>query len=76
MPNIDPDTGIRHRVEPDRSLRKHRDVDEGAPKYGCLGMQLCPMFCDADDPSKREAVLEVGMELSVLQRGSHVYIPQ
>ena len=76
MPNVDPTTGVRHRLEPDRSLRKYRDVDEGAPKWGCLGMQLCPMFQDADDPTRRESVLEVGMEVVVLERGSHVYIPQ
>ena len=76
MPNVDPATGVRHRVEPDRSLRKYRDVDQGAPKYGCLGMQLCPIFHDANEPTTHESVLEVGAELSVLQRGSHVYIPQ
>ncbi len=76
MPNIDPDNGVRHRLEPDRALRKYRDVDEGAKSYGCLGMQLCPMFNHAGDPRKRESVLEVGMELSVLRRGPHLYIEQ
>jgi hypothetical protein len=76
MPNVDPTTGVRHQLEPDRSLRKYRDVDKGAPKWGCLGMQLCPMFQGTDDPTRRESVLEVGMEVAVLERGSHVYIPQ
>ncbi|KAJ9138934.1 hypothetical protein NKR23_g8223 [Pleurostoma richardsiae] len=76
LPNVDPDTGIRHPVEPDKSLRKFREVDEGAPKMGCLGMQLCPLFAKTDRPEYLESVLEVGMSLEVLQRGSHLYIKQ
>lgn len=76
MPNVDPDNGFRHRLEPDRALRKYRDVDEGAPRFGCLGMQLCPMFGNAEEPTNRVSVLEAGMKLSVLQRGSHLYIEQ
>ncbi|KAI0100619.1 hypothetical protein GGR51DRAFT_531885 [Nemania sp. FL0031] len=44
MPNVDPYTGDRHPREPDHSLRKLRNVDEGAPLNGCLGMQLTPLF--------------------------------
>lgn len=73
MPNVDPDTGIRHRAEPDRALRKYREVDEGAPKNGCLGMQLCPMFTKE---GSLETVVEVGMSLTVIQKGSHLYIAQ
>lgn len=46
MPNVDQDTGFRHPVEPDRSLRKYRDVDPGIKGVGCLGMQLTPLFRD------------------------------
>ncbi|KAF4975824.1 hypothetical protein FZEAL_7443 [Fusarium zealandicum] len=76
MPNVDPDTGIRHKAEPDRVMRKFRDVDEGAPKMGCLGMQLCPMFPDASVPDELQAYIEVGMDIGVVQRGHHVYIGQ
>lgn len=44
MPNVDSVTGHRHPREPDRSLRALRNVDEGAPLHGCLGMQLTPLF--------------------------------
>ncbi|KAK0715742.1 hypothetical protein B0H67DRAFT_487607 [Lasiosphaeris hirsuta] len=73
MPNVDPDTGSRHAVEPDRSLRKFRDVDEGAKKKGCLGMQLTPLF---DNTESMESWVEVGMSLEVMARGDHRYIVQ
>ncbi|KAL6795220.1 hypothetical protein J3E68DRAFT_340507 [Trichoderma sp. SZMC 28012] len=72
LPNVDPATGIRHKVEPDNSLRKYRNIDEGAPKSGCMGMQLCPIFPKTDDPEDLELSLEVGMEIKVLQRGHHL----
>ncbi|KAK5998510.1 Mitochondrial amidoxime-reducing component 1-like protein [Cladobotryum mycophilum] len=71
LPNVDPATGIRHRVEPDNALRKYRDIDEGAPRKGCFGMQLCPLFAGAEGPDRLQAHLEVGMEINVLQRGPH-----
>lgn len=74
MPNIDQDTGARHRVEPDRALRKHRNVDPGAPVHGCLGMQLCPIFPDPSAVEDLELEIEVGMEIQVLERGEHSYI--
>ncbi|KAF4773857.1 MOSC domain-containing protein [Colletotrichum scovillei] len=76
MPNVDPVTGARHGAEPDRSLRKLRDVDEGAPRMGCLGMQMCPLFEGTDRVEYMQAWLEVGMDVSVLERGEHVYIKQ
>ena len=74
--------GIRHKVEPDHALRKYRDVDQGAPKMGCLGMQLCPVFPEAKayvgtvPPGQLESFIEAGMELEVLERGPHLYIKQ
>ncbi|KAK8060324.1 hypothetical protein PG996_010254 [Apiospora saccharicola] len=44
LPNVDPADGTRHPSEPDRTLRKVRNVDEGAPLKGCLGMQSIPLF--------------------------------
>jgi hypothetical protein len=76
MPNVDPDSGFRHPVEPDKSLRKYRDVDEGAPRWGCLGMQMTPLFEDTQDLDAMESWVEVGMDVAVLERGNHVYIPQ
>jgi hypothetical protein len=76
MPNVDQDTGHRHPVEPDKSLRKFREVDEGAKHKGCLGMQLTPLFPKTDSPEDLESWVEVGMSVDVLERGNHVYIPQ
>ncbi|KAI2607290.1 uncharacterized protein GGS25DRAFT_495139 [Hypoxylon fragiforme] len=75
LPNVDPNTGIRHPSEPDKSLRTKRNVDEGAPLLGCLGMQLTPLF----DPSlgeDREGWVAVGMTVEVEQLGNHVYTKQ
>ncbi|KAK3307048.1 uncharacterized protein B0T15DRAFT_553400 [Chaetomium strumarium] len=76
MPNVDQDTGYRHPVEPDRSLRKYRDVDEGATSMGCLGMQLTPLYSKTSSEEGLESWVEVGMSVEVLDRGSHVYIRQ
>lgn len=88
MPNVDQDTGLRHPAEPDRSLRKHREVDAGAKNKGCLGMQLTPLFGDYDSnsnikmpkkPLPTEALetwIEVGSSVEVLSWGEHVYIAQ
>ena len=75
MPNVDPDSGIKHAVEPDRSLRKLRNVDEGAPVNGCLGMQMTPLF-DATMGNDRASWLGVGMDVEVEETGKHVYIKQ
>ncbi|KAL6881069.1 hypothetical protein J3F83DRAFT_30581 [Trichoderma novae-zelandiae] len=75
LPNVDPATGVKHKVEPDHSLRKFRNIDEGAPKSGCFGMQLCPIFPKASGPTAEEDLalfLETGMEIKVLQRGPHL----
>lgn len=64
MPNVDPDTGLRHKVEPDRTLRKQRAVDKEMPGTGCLGIQLCPIFKSAEGEADQfESYLEVGMEV-------------
>ncbi|KAI1809617.1 MOSC domain-containing protein [Poronia punctata] len=76
MPNVDPETGERHPREPDHSLRTRRDVDPGAPKYGCLGMQLTPLFEKEEDADERYTWLAVGMTVNVEERGEHIYIPQ
>lgn len=52
MPNVDHYTGERHPREPDDSLRTRRNVDEGAPLNGCLGMQLTPLF-EVDEALRR-----------------------
>ncbi|KKY36898.1 putative mosc domain-containing protein [Diaporthe ampelina] len=70
LPNVNPATGIRHAVEPDRTLRANREIDEGAPRKGCLGMQVTPLF---DRPESPESYLAVGMSIEVLERGEHFF---
>ncbi|KAK7750367.1 hypothetical protein SLS62_007666 [Diatrype stigma] len=82
MPNVNQTTGLRHPVEPDKSLRTLRAVDEGAPRMGCLGMQLTPLFGSSGaggeevDEEERTSWVGVGMEVVVEERGEHVYIKQ
>ncbi|KAK0722225.1 hypothetical protein B0T26DRAFT_208594 [Lasiosphaeria miniovina] len=76
LPNVDPDSGFRHPVEPDKSLRKFREVDEGAKHKGCLGMQLTPLFDKTESSDDMESWLEVGMSVEIVDRGSHQYIVQ
>ncbi|KAK4039044.1 hypothetical protein C8A01DRAFT_16931 [Parachaetomium inaequale] len=76
LPNVDQDTGHRHPVQPDKALRKFREVDEGAKHMGCLGMQVTPLFPKTNTPEDLESWVEVGMSVQVLERGNHVYIPQ
>ncbi|KAJ2905496.1 hypothetical protein MKZ38_005372 [Zalerion maritima] len=73
LPNVDPNTGIRHNAEPDHTLRKFRNVDAGAPRLGCMAMQLVPLFelqCKVED---MESWLEVGMPIQITERGKHLY---
>ncbi|KAK2831004.1 hypothetical protein FQN49_007093 [Arthroderma sp. PD_2] len=65
LPNVDPDTGERHLVEPDKTLRGTRAIDEGANGGGCLGMMLVP--------TKSKFTIRVGDEVKVLSTGEHFY---
>lgn len=76
LPNVNPDDGIRHKAEPDHALRKYRDVDKGAPKFGCLGVQMVPIFPDAEQADELTSVISVGMAVTVQEKGEHEYIPQ
>jgi uncharacterized protein YcbX len=66
LPNVDPASGERHMVEPDKTLKSYRRIDDGDRTNACLGMQLVP--------AKEEFVLRVGDSVQVLETGSHKYI--
>ncbi|KAK8106069.1 hypothetical protein PG999_009428 [Apiospora kogelbergensis] len=72
LPNVDPADGTRHASEPDRTLRKVRNVDEGAPLKGCLGMQSIPLFDKGLSGDDLETWIGVGMKLEVEETGKHV----
>lgn len=65
---------MRHPVEPDKTLRTHREVDAGARHKGCLGMQLTPLFASTQRPEDMETWLETGMSIEVLERGEHFFL--
>jgi uncharacterized protein YcbX len=69
LPNVDPDTAERHPVEPDKTLKSFRCIDDGDPLNACLGLQLVP-------EDSRTFRLRVGDEVEVLERGEHHYIKQ
>lgn len=39
---MDPESGIKHAQEPDKTMKSYRCVDEGASGLACLGMQMVP----------------------------------
>ncbi|KAL2788398.1 MOSC-domain-containing protein [Aspergillus keveii] len=66
LPNVDPDTGVRHPREPDQTLRSYRIIDAGERTYACLGMQGVPAV--------QESRICVGDVVSVLETGEHFYV--
>ena len=68
LPNVDQRTGLRDKVEPNKALKSFRCVDEGAVGKACLGMQ---MVC-----ATKQAKIQVGDPITVLETGEHRYIPQ
>ncbi|KAI1628253.1 MOSC domain-containing protein [Exophiala viscosa] len=69
LPNVDPDTADRHPVEPDKTLKAFRCIDDGDPLNACLGLQLVPA---ESEPFQ----IRVDDEIEVLERGEHHYIKQ
>ncbi|BCS07494.1 hypothetical protein ALUC_11875A [Aspergillus luchuensis] len=66
LPNVDPDTGVRHPREPDRTLKRYRRIDVGDLTNACLGMQCVPAV--------KEFTLRVNDPITVLETGEHCYI--
>ncbi|KAF2217619.1 hypothetical protein CERZMDRAFT_63795 [Cercospora zeae-maydis SCOH1-5] len=65
VPNVDPQTGIRDHNEPGSTLRRTRQVDEGAKPHPCLGLSLIPLF--------ERGVFKIGDEVKILETGEHCY---
>ncbi|MCJ1341786.1 hypothetical protein MMC09_007083 [Bachmanniomyces sp. S44760] len=68
LPNVNQITGVKHPVEPDKTLRSFRCIDEGAGKNACLGMQVVPAI--------ETSQIKVGDRVAVLDTGEHFYIKQ
>ena len=69
LPNVDPDSSERHPVEPDKTLKSFRCIDDGDPNNACMGLMLVPV-------KEKGVTLKVGQEIAVLERGEHHYIKQ
>ena len=68
LPNVDPETGIKDKAEPNKTLKDFRCIDEGAKGMACMGMQMVP----ADDGGQ----IAVGDSIQILETGKHHYIKQ
>lgn len=68
LPNVDPITGVKDALEPDKAMRSFRTIDLGAPNKACLGMQMVP--------ASEEGEISVGDCIEVLQRGEHFFLKQ
>lgn len=66
LPNVDPITGVKNAVEPDKTMRGFRTIDAGAPNKACLGMQMVP--------ASEEGEISVGDCIKVLQRGEYFFL--
>lgn len=66
VPNVDPDTALKHKKQPWDTLVSYRRVDEGMKYKPCFGMLSAP---------RNEGAIEVGMKLEVLEETTeHRYI--
>ncbi|KAJ5160794.1 uncharacterized protein N7482_007798 [Penicillium canariense] len=66
VPNVDPDTAVKHKKQPWDTLMSYRRVDEGIKYKPCFGMLAAP---------RSEGAVEVGMKLEVLEEtNKHRYI--
>ena len=58
VPNVDPDSAVKHKKEPWDTLVSYRRVDEGMKYKPCFGMLCCP---------RNEGEIAVGMRFEVLE---------
>ncbi|KAJ6008113.1 MOSC N-terminal beta barrel [Penicillium herquei] len=58
VPNVDPDSAVKHKRQPWDTLMSYRRVDPGLKYKPCFGMMAAP---------RNEGVIEVGMRLEVLE---------
>ncbi|OOQ84398.1 molybdenum cofactor sulfurase [Penicillium brasilianum] len=66
VPNVNPDTAVKHKKQPWDMLVSYRRVDEGIKYKPCFGMLAAP---------RSEGTVEVGMKLEVLEEtNQHRYI--
>lgn len=67
LPNVNQTTGIKHKLEPNQTLRAFRAIDKGASPHACLGMQLVPAL-------EEGGTIRVGDRIELLETGDHCYL--
>lgn len=65
LPNVHPKSGVKDRNEPHSTLKRTRQVDEGAKPHPCLGLSMIPLF--------QQGIIRCGDKIEVLEEGEHVY---
>ena len=69
LPNVNQDTGKKHRQEPAKTMAEFRRIDPGCPTHSCLGMHVVPGV-------DSEIEIKVGDAVDVVETGEHLYIMQ
>lgn len=59
LPNVEPDTGVKDKNEPYKTLMRTRKTSEKEPKAAFLGMQILPLF--------EYGIVSVGDEVAVFE---------
>jgi uncharacterized protein YcbX len=60
LPNVGPDTGVKDKNEPYKTLMRTRKTNDKEPKAAFLGMQILPLF--------EYGIVSVGDKIRVLER--------
>lgn len=60
LPNVDPDSGVKDKNEPYKTLMRTRKTNDEEPKAAFLGMQILPLF--------EYGIVSVGDKVDVLER--------
>ncbi|KAK4629533.1 Mitochondrial amidoxime reducing component 2 [Fulvia fulva] len=65
LANVDQQTGVQDRKEPFKTLKRTRQVDEGAKPHPCFGLSMMPLF--------QRGVVRVGDRIEIIETGEHIY---
>ncbi|EME44306.1 hypothetical protein DOTSEDRAFT_104368, partial [Dothistroma septosporum NZE10] len=65
LANVDQYTGVQDRKEPFKTLKRTRQVDEGAKPHPCFGLSIMPLF--------QRGVVRVGDRIEIIEVGEHFY---
>lgn len=64
LPNVNPDSGVKDKNEPYKTLMRTRKTNDKEPKAAFLGMQILPLF--------EYGIISIGDKVEVLERDHHL----